>query len=91
MRTRPGQGMGDASHFDLARGDSLPGGGPAALWVVVTRLGRWRGAKAPRDQCHHWTSMLTIRSGGYRIPQPTAAAKCEDLMKLLIASFRFTF
>jgi hypothetical protein len=27
----------------------------------------------------------------YRIPQPTAAAKCEELMKLLITSFRFIF
>lgn len=92
MRKRPGQGMGDASHLDLAGGGSLPGGGPAALSVVVTRLGRWRGAKAPRDQCHHWTSMLTIQCGPIEsrspqlLPNPRILRNC--LLHLLGSFFR---
>jgi hypothetical protein len=37
----------------------VAGGGPTALGGGDTRLGRSRGAKAPRDQCHQPARIVT--------------------------------
>ncbi len=37
----------------------MAGGGPTALGGGDTRLGRSRGAKAPRDQCHQPARIVT--------------------------------
>ena len=51
-RSGPGQEGGFAGNSGGGGGSSLPAGGSAAPGSGGTGLGRRRGARAPRDQCH---------------------------------------
>jgi len=51
-KPRPGQEGDVDGNSGGAGGSSLPGGDPEALGGGGTGLGRRRGARAPRDQCH---------------------------------------
>ena len=74
-RSGPGQEGGVDGNSGGGGGSSLPGGGPAALGGGGTGLGRRRGARAPRDQCHQPAQIATYPScrRGFR-PLPLASA-----------------